>query len=129
MRHVHGVQHGDYVPQRQLQELWGGRRVDVRALSRPGAGIYAVKEALQVAGYVSKGAASHHEHLDLNGGRAAHFSRGYLHGLSARDALRQVAREMNPGLDGLTWHLESVHGRVVEQPQHVEGLVLSTEAG
>lgn len=105
--HVHGVQHGDYVPQRVLDDLWGGRKVDVRALRRPGAGVYAVKEALKVAGYIGKGAAgSHHDHLDLNGGRAVHLSRGYLHGLTSREAMAEVAREQAQG-EHRTWHLEA----------------------
>ncbi len=104
--HAHGVQHGDYVKQALLQERWGGRIVDVRALKQPGAGIYAVKEALRVAGYVTKGAAGEMlpEHLERNGGRAVHWSRGYLHGRTKREALAEIRTELADG-EALTWAL------------------------
>lgn len=86
MIHVHALQHGDFVPQRELAKLWG-RRVDVRRIGRPdGASLYSLKEARRVAGYTTKGtAASLAEHLALNGGRAYHLSRRYLRGLRTRD--------------------------------------------
>jgi hypothetical protein len=107
--HAHGLQHGDYVPQAVLQERWGGRIVDVRALSTPGAGVYAVKEALRVAGYVTKGAAagnweSYAGHLGRNGGRPIHWSRGFLHGHTKREALSQLRAELSDG-EALTWVL------------------------
>lgn len=104
--HAHGVQHGSYVKQARLQDAWGGRIVDVRALSRPGAGVYAVKEALRVAGYVTKGAAGGglHDHLGRNGGRAVHWSRGFLHGNTKREALSELRRELAGG-EALTWVL------------------------
>ncbi len=104
--HAHGVQHGDYVKQALLQERWGGRIVDVRALKQPGAGVYAVKEALRVAGYVTKGAAGEMlpEHLERNGGRAVHWSRGYLHGRTKREALAEIRTELADG-EALTWAL------------------------
>lgn len=105
--HAHGLQHGDYVPQALLQERWGGRIVDVRGLRTPGAGVYAVKEALRVAGYVSKGATAGNpeqlvEHLAVNGGRAAHMTRGFLHGLTKREALAELRKELSDGR-ALTW--------------------------
>ncbi len=104
--HAHGVQHGDYVNQAHLQDRWGGRIVDVRALKQPGAGVYAVKEALRVAGYVTKGAAGEMlpEHLARNGGRAVHWSRGYLHGRTKREALAELRAELADG-EVLTWAL------------------------
>lgn len=101
--HAHGVQHGDYVPQRRLQEAWGDRIVDVRALAKPGAGVYAVKEALRVAGYVTKGTGSNlSAHLERNGGRGAHWSRGFLHGRTRNEALAELRRELADG-ERLTW--------------------------
>lgn len=104
--HAHGLQVGDFVAQQVLQERWGGRIVDVRALKTPGAGVYAVKEALRVAGYVAKGAGGGSEalmgHLDRNGGRAAHMTRGFLHGRTKREALAELRRELSGGAD-LTW--------------------------
>lgn len=107
--HAHGVQHGPFVPQAVLQERWGGRIVDIRALRRPAAGVYAVKEAVRVAGYTVKGGTENfdglQEHLAINGHRAAHFTRGFLHGLTSREALSAISREQNDG-EQRTWHLE-----------------------
>lgn len=108
--HAHGVQHGPYVRQSVLQERWGGRIVDIRALSRPGDGVYAIKEAVRVAGYAVKGGtedfAGLGEHLAVNGGRAAHFTRGFLHGNTSREALRAMAIEQGENGEPRTWHLE-----------------------
>lgn len=107
--HAHGVQHGQYVPQGVLQERWGGRIVDIRAMRQPAAGVYAVKEAVRVAGYVMKNGAESFagldEHLRINGHRAAHFTRGFLHGLTSREALAAIAAEQSDG-EVRTWHLE-----------------------
>jgi hypothetical protein len=109
MVHVHGVQHGAAkVPQTVLQDLWGSI-VDIRAVkAEKGAARYVTKEALRVAGYVVKGgtasASGLNDHLDLNGGRAAHWSRGFLHGLTKREALADHRRQLNGGAD-LTWRL------------------------
>ena len=107
--HAHGVQHGPYVPQAVLQERWGGRIVDIRALRRPADGVYAVKDAVRVAGYTVKNGtesfAGLDEHLRINGHRAAHFTRGFLHGLTSREALAAIALEQGDG-EPRTWHLE-----------------------
>ena len=107
--HAHGVQHGPYVPQGVLQERWGGRIVDIRALRRPADGVYAVKDAVRVAGYTVKNGtesfAGLDEHLRINGHRAAHFTRGFLHGLTSREALAAIALEQGDG-EPRTWHLE-----------------------
>lgn len=113
MLHLHGVQHGRHkVPQRRLQDLWGAR-VDIRAVQglrdRQGVASYTVKDALRVAGYVSKGAAAGDgpalmTHLGLNGGRPAHWSRGFLHGKTKREALTSLRAELADG-EALTWRL------------------------
>jgi hypothetical protein len=103
--HAHGVQHGDYVPQALLQDLWGGRIVDVRALRTPEASVYVVKEAARVAGYITKGGTSDlAAHLARNGGRAAHWSRGFLHGRTKREALSEARSALAEG-EALTWVL------------------------
>lgn len=87
MIHVHALQHGDYLPQRELQQLWG-RRVDIRRISDvDGAARYTTKHAARrVVGYTMKGVGAELEaHLDLNGGRGVHLSRGYLHGLRSAE--------------------------------------------
>jgi hypothetical protein len=109
MLHVHGIQWGDdWIDQARLQARWGAH-VDIREVRTPGVGVYAVKAALRVAGYTVKSATASAEgldaHLDLNGGRAAHFSRGFLHGKTKREALAAMRSELAGG-EELTWHLE-----------------------
>lgn len=83
MIHVHALQHGDYIPQDELQDAWGrivhiSRIHDVDQAAR-----YTTKHAAaRAVSYTMKQAAWRlDEHLDLNGGRGVHLSRGYLHGL------------------------------------------------
>lgn len=100
MRHIHALQHGDYIPQRELQDAWG-RIVHIEAIrGAAGAATYAMKEASRVAGYGLKGTREHlAEHLSLNGGRAYHMSRRYLRGARTREVERIV-----DGVDQrLTW--------------------------
>jgi hypothetical protein len=99
--HVHALAHGDYLPQPVAQEVWGGIahleaiRHDDR-VSR-----YVLKQAARVAGYALKGASdgSYREHLDLNGGRVAHWSRGFFHGRK----LDEVFAEASTGGDEGPW--------------------------
>lgn len=86
MLHAHGIQHGDYVPQAVLQDVWGAR-VDIRAVRKgKGASVYMLKDAASVTGYALKGAGDLADHLALNGGRAAHWSRGFFHGMTLDEA-------------------------------------------
>jgi hypothetical protein len=108
MTHVHGIQHGKQkIPQAALQERWGAI-VDIRQIKTPGAATYAMKEARRVAGYTVKEATGDHgsllEHLALNGGRAAHWSRGFLHGMTKREALSDLRSQLSDG-EALTWRL------------------------
>ncbi len=104
MRHVHALQHGDYIPQAQLQERWG-RIADIRAIRGVReAADYAMKEAVSVSGYAMKGAADLDAHLDLNGGRGCHVSRGYLRGETQASVLDLLQRERSEG-EVLTWVL------------------------
>lgn len=63
----------------------GGRRVWLESMEKDGAG-YLTKCAA-VAGYTAKNAA---EFLSVNGGRAVHMTRGYLHGLTSRQVRREL---------------------------------------
>ena len=93
MVHVHAVQHGDYVPQAQLQDLWGDRRVDIRA-AQPRHGEYISKSAARVAGYIGKsGTEDLDAALDLNGGRLHHWSRGFF-GMPIREYRRSLGQEL-----------------------------------
>lgn len=90
MIHVHGLQHGDFLPQRYLQDRWG-KRVDIRRISDvAGAARYTTKHAARrVSSYAMKGARNELiSHLELNGGRGIHLSRGYLRGLRSADVWR-----------------------------------------
>ena len=94
--HLHGVQHGSYIAQRQLETMWGGRRVDIRAVQRERAASYITKEIATVCAYTTKsagdGGVGHH--LALNGGRPLHWSRRYLHGMRYRTALSAMHEEL-----------------------------------
>lgn len=93
MVHVHAVQVGDYVPQEELQDLWGGRRVDVRT-AQPRHGEYISKSASKVASYVSKGGRDDLEAAyDLNGGRLHHWSRGFW-GMPIREYRRSLSETL-----------------------------------
>ena len=87
MVHLHCLQHGDYLPQRYLQDRWGAivhlRRID----DADAAARYTTKHAARrVVSYTLKGTATElHDHLDLNGGRGIHLSRGYLRGRTSRE--------------------------------------------
>lgn len=100
MVHVHALQHGQFIPQLELQKLWGAI-VDIRRVRAPkGAALYTMKEAQRVAGYATKGARSDlPDHLALNGGRGYHMSRRYLRGKSTRE----VERILSPVDDSLHW--------------------------
>ena len=93
--HLHGVQHGTYIDQRFLEKLWGGRRVDIRAVQRQRGAQYLTKEVATVCGYTTKSAGDGglEHHLALNGGRPLHWSRRFLHGHRYRDALRLMHEE------------------------------------
>lgn len=96
MKHVHALQHGDYVPQRVLQKRWGAIAHISRVKETDNAVLYTLKEAQRVSGYVTKGAAENlGQHLELNGGRGCHLSRGYLHGLTSPQVWRLLHPELN----------------------------------
>lgn len=90
MIHVHAIQHGDYVPQRQLQELWGGRIVNIKA-GHENHGEYISKSASRIAHYIGKaGRDDLDSALELNGGRLHHWSRGFF-GSPIREYRREHA--------------------------------------
>lgn len=107
--HAHGLQHGAYVPQKFLQERWGGRIVDIRAVRRPAAGIYTVKEAVKVAGYTVKGGTENfaglQHHLSINGHRVMHTTRGFLLGRTSRETLQDMSAMLSEGSIE-SWHRE-----------------------
>lgn len=87
MKHVHAVQHGDYVPKEVLSDSWphGFTQIEgARAATN-----YLAKGVVR---YVAKGLDGDGEsieaHMNLNGGRAAHWSRDFFAGMG-RNAYRQ----------------------------------------
>lgn len=93
MIHTHMIQVGDYIPQARLEDLWGGRRVDIRS-AKPRHGEYISKSARSVANYQAKGAESDLDvALTLNGGRLHHWSRGWW-GMPIREYRRSVANSV-----------------------------------
>jgi hypothetical protein len=112
LRHVHAAQWGDYVPQATLQDLWGGRIVDVRAIRGTGWSSYISKEALAWASYVTKDGRDQdqtddhqdeYDYLTDNGGRLFHATRGYWRG-STQTEVRRTLRA-NARVEDGTWRL------------------------
>jgi hypothetical protein len=96
MKHVHAIQHGSFIKQRELQKMWGDRIVDIRAVHD--AAKYISKSAAMVSGYVGKGASDAQGlsiHLGLNGGRLHHWSRRFFGDLSIRQAVA-MGRQSDP---------------------------------
>lgn len=89
MWHVHAIQHGSFIEQAVLQQMWGDRIIDVRAVHD--AGQYISKSAARVANYLGKGATGPvgglGDHLGVNGGRLHHWSRDFWGGRSIREAV------------------------------------------
>jgi hypothetical protein len=80
--HIHALQHGGYVPQAVLQDCWGAI-VHIEAISavleQQGQVSRYVIKGTGAANYVTKGSSSDlGAHLARNGGRTAHWSRGYM---------------------------------------------------
>lgn len=100
MLHVNVLQKGTYIGQAEAQATWGGIVHVKRIRGVRGVGSYALKEAMRVSGYSLKEAGrSLDEHLDLNGGRLLHLSRGYLGGETMETVRRRLCRdpEAEPG--------------------------------
>jgi len=92
--HLHALQWGDYIDLGEVHQRWGNKWVHLSPIKRDAAN-YSTK-CYRVAGYSCKVAG---EHLDLNGNRCVHMTRGYLHGLTAREALKALSK-------GYKWHIE-----------------------
>lgn len=90
LRHAHALQHGSYIPQAVLQEV-SGRIPYISAIKGVhGAAGYAMKEAMRVTGYTTKGTGNLEAHLELNGGHVYRVTRGYFRGHTQRE-MRRVA--------------------------------------
>jgi hypothetical protein len=87
MKHIHAVQWGDFIPWRDLLGWWGAR-VQIEASSA--AVGYLGKNVIRYLGKNLDGDREGIEdHMNLNGGRAAHWTRGFFAGLGREDFARQ----------------------------------------
>jgi hypothetical protein len=87
MKHIHAVQWGDFIPWRDLLGWWGARVQIEHADAAVG---YLGKNVVR---YLGKGLDGDREaiegHMNLNGGRAAHWTRGFYAGLGRDDFARE----------------------------------------
>jgi hypothetical protein len=88
MKHIHAVQWGDFIPKEVLSASWPHGHTQIE-----GARAATNYLAKGVVRYVAKGldgdGASIEEHMNLNGGRAAHWSTKFFDGMG-RNAYRQA---------------------------------------
>jgi len=88
MKHVHAVQWGSFVPKSLLDESWPYGFNEIEGARA--AADYLGKGVLRyVAKGLDGGGQAIQDHMNLNGGRAAHWSRGFFGGLG-RDAYRRA---------------------------------------
>lgn len=85
--HIHALQKGDFIPQRELQAKWGGRRVDIRQVKSVGSGVqsYMLKVqagAIRAAGYTLK---AQEGRL-----RPVNTTRGFFDGRTLGDVRKEV---------------------------------------
>lgn len=90
MKHVHAVQWGSYVPKEVLSESWPYGFTQIEG-ARSATDYLAKGVVRYVAKGLDEGGESLTEHMNLNGGRAAHWSREFFAG-----AGRNAYREANP---------------------------------
>jgi hypothetical protein len=87
MKHIHCVQWGDFIPWQELLGWWGAR---VQIEAADAAVGYLGKNIIR---YLGKGLDGDRDaiesHMNLNGGRAAHWSRGFFAGLGRDDFARE----------------------------------------
>ncbi len=90
MKHVHVIQWGDFIPKEVLSSSWPHGHTQIEAARA--ATDYLAKGVLRyVAKNLDGDGESIEDHMNLNGGRAAHWSREFFDGMS-----RQAYREANP---------------------------------
>lgn len=87
MKHVHAVQWGDYIPKELLSASWPHGSTQIEKARE--ATEYLSKGVIRyVAKDLDGGEESLVEHMNINGGRAAHWTRGFFAGMG-RNAYRQ----------------------------------------
>jgi hypothetical protein len=119
--HVHAVQHGDYVPWKVLLRLWDARVKIERIRVTVEASRYVIKGAA-AANYVTKGTTTDLDaHRARNGGRAAHWSRGFMR-LENGEPQTATALRAALGLSSLSGEWLMVPAHTVLTREHVRRL-------
>jgi hypothetical protein len=90
MKHVHAVQWGDYVPKDVLSASWPHGSTQIQG-ARAATDYLAKGVVRYVAKGLDEGEETLVEHMNLNGGRAAHWSREFFAGMG-----RNAYRSANP---------------------------------
>jgi hypothetical protein len=90
MKHVHVIQHGRFVPKDLLSASWRYGSTQIEG-AREAVGYLAKGVIRYVAKGIDGGDGELEDHMNLNGGRAAHWSRGFFAGMS-----RAAYRQANP---------------------------------
>jgi hypothetical protein len=89
MKHVHVVQRGDFIPKAVLEASWPHGSTQIAA-ARGAASDYLAKGVITYLGKGVDGDGDQIEaHMNLNGGRAAHWSRGFFMGQARDDFARR----------------------------------------
>lgn len=85
MKHVHVIQRGDFIPKAELSESWPYGSTQIAA-ARSAAADYLAKGVIKyVAKNLDGDGAEIEAHMNLNGGRAAHWSREFFLGVGRDD--------------------------------------------
>lgn len=87
MKHIHAVQWGNFIPKEILTASWGHGFTEIEG-ARAASSYLAKGVVRYVAKNLDGDASSIEDHMNLNGGRAAHWSREFFDGLS-RDGYRK----------------------------------------
>lgn len=88
MKHVHVVQWGSYIPKHVLSASWPHGSTQIQG-AREAVGYLSKGVIRYVAKGIDEGDEALEEHMNLNGGRAAHWSREFFDGMG-RNAYRQA---------------------------------------
>lgn len=126
--HIHALQHGDYIPQALLQKCWGAivhiEFIEARVDSAGHTARYVIKGTAS-ANYVVKGTTDDLAgHLVLNGGRTAHWSRGYMR-LANDDPVAAYALRVALGRSAIAGPWVTVPMDAVVTGEHVRRLRMS----
>lgn len=130
--HIHAVQHGSFVQQATLQDLWGHiAYVQYIKGTARGVAAYGAKGALSTALYGAKGVGEDYlGGLERNGGRWFHTSRGFFPPGGAAAAVKAAKAERRRAggdtwvplaPDAVAWHLALADLPIEEQVRQVKG--------